>query len=75
MKRKAKKDDQVVIDFVGKINDEEFEGNSAKDFKLVLGSNSMIPGFEDGILDKELSEFSIKATFPDDYFKSDLSWS
>ena len=35
----------------------------------------MIPGFEDGILNKELSEFSIKATFPDDYFKSDLSWS
>jgi len=73
VKRKAKKDDQVVIDFVGKINNEEFEGNSAKDFKLVLGSNSMIPGFEDGILNKELSEFSIKATFPDDYFKSDLA--
>ena len=33
----------------------------------------MIPGFEDGILDKELSEFSIKSTFPDDYFKSDLA--
>ena len=73
VKRKAKKDDQVVIDFVGRINNEEFEGNSAQEFKLVLGSNSMIPGFEDGILDKEPSKFSIQAKFPDDYFKSDLA--
>ena len=73
VERKSKKDDQVIIDFVGKINDEEFEGNSAKDFKLILGSNSMIPGFEEGILNKELSEFVVKATFPDDYFKSDLA--
>ena len=71
--RKSKKDDQVIIDFVGSINGEEFEGNSAKDFKLILGSNSMIPGFEDAILEKELSEFTIKATFPDDYFKKDLA--
>ena len=73
VKRKAKKGDQVVIDFVGKINNEDFEGNSAQDFKLVLGSNSMIPGFEDAILDKEPSIFSIQAKFPDDYFKSDLA--
>ena len=72
VKRKVKKGDQVVIDFVGKINNEDFEGNSAQDFKLVLGSNSMIPGFEDAILDKEPSMFSIQAKFPDDYFKSDL---
>ena len=73
VKRKVKKGDQVVIDFVGKINNEDFEGNSAQDFKLVLGSNSMIPGFEDAILDKEPSIFSIQAKFPDDYFKSDLA--
>ena len=71
--RKSKKDDQVIIDFVGSINGEEFEGNSAKDFKLVLGSNSMIPGFEDAIIGKKPSEFSIKATFPEDYFKKDLA--
>jgi trigger factor len=71
--RKSQKEDQVIIDFLGKINGEEFEGNSAKDFKLVLGSNSMIPGFEDGILGKEISEFSIKSTFPEDYFKKDLA--
>jgi trigger factor len=71
--RKSKKDDQVIIDFVGSINGEEFEGNSAKDFKLVLGSNSMIPGFEDAIIAKKPSEFSITATFPEDYFKKDLA--
>ena len=71
--RKSQKDDQVILDFTGTINGEEFEGNSAKDFKLVLGSNSMIPGFEDSIIEKEPSEFSIKSTFPDDYFKKDLA--
>ena len=73
VKRKSQKDDQVIIDFVGSINGEEFEGNSANDFKLVLGSNSMIPGFEDSITGKEPSDFSIKATFPEDYFKKDLA--
>ena len=71
--RKSQKDDQVILDFTGTINGEEFEGNSAIDFKLVLGSNSMIPGFEDSIIGKEPSEFSIKSTFPDDYFKKDLA--
>ena len=71
--RKSQKDDQVILDFTGTINGEEFEGNSAVDFKLVLGSNSMIPGFEDSIIGKEPSEFSIKSTFPDDYFKKDLA--
>jgi len=73
VKRESKLDDQVVIDFFGKINGEEFEGNSAKDFKLVLGSNSMIPGFEDSIIGKKPSNFSIKCTFPNDYFKNDLA--
>ena len=71
--RASKIDDQVVIDFLGKINGEEFEGNSATDFKLILGSKSMIPGFEDQLIDKKPSKFSIKCTFPDDYFKKDLA--
>ncbi|MDA9024419.1 trigger factor, partial [Gammaproteobacteria bacterium] len=58
--RKSIKDDQVILDFKGSIDGEEFEGNSAQDFKLVLGSNSMIPGFEDEIIGKKPSEFSIK---------------
>ncbi|MGB9039552.1 MAG: trigger factor, partial [Acinetobacter calcoaceticus] len=46
----AKKDMQVTFDFEGTIDGEKFEGGSAEDFKLVLGSGRMIPGFEDGII-------------------------
>jgi len=73
--RESAKEDQVIIDFKGLINGEEFEGNSAADFKLVLGSNSMIPGFEDELIGKSKSEFKINAKFPDDYFKKDLAGS
>jgi len=71
--REAQLDDQVVIDFLGKINGDEFEGNSAQDFKLILGSKSMIPGFEDNIVGKKPSKFKIDCKFPDDYFKKDLA--
>ena len=73
VKREAQLDDQVVIDFLGKINGEEFEGNSAKDFKLILGSKSMIPGFEDSLIGKKPSSFKINCKFPDDYFKKNLA--
>jgi trigger factor len=73
VKRDAQLDDQVIIDFLGKIDGEEFEGNSAKDFKLVLGSKSMIPGFEDSLVGKKPSSFKINCKFPEDYFKKDLA--
>ena len=73
VERDAQLDDQVIIDFLGKINGEEFEGNSAKDFKLVLGSRSMIPGFEDSLVGKKPSTFKINCKFPEDYFKKDLA--
>ena len=73
VQREARLDDQVVIDFIGKIDGKEFEGNTANDFKLVLGSKSMIPGFEDSIIGKKPSKFSIECTFPEDYFKKDLA--
>ena len=69
----AEIDHQVVIDFVGKIEGKEFEGNSAKDFNLILGSNSMIKGFEEAIIGKKPSKFNIKCIFPEDYFKQDLA--
>ena len=72
--RKSQNDDQLVMDFEGRVDGEPFEGNSAKEFKLVLGSKSMIPGFEDSLLDKEPdTEFTIVAKFPEDYFKQDLA--
>lgn len=68
VKRKAKKDDRVVIDFVGTIDGEEFEGGKAEDFTLELGKDRMIPGFEDNLVGaKKGEEVVAEVTFPDDY--------
>ena len=72
--REAAENDQVIIDFEGKIDGDPFEGNESKDFKLILGSKSMIPGFEDHLVGKKSEDsFSFKTNFPDDYFKKDLA--
>jgi trigger factor len=72
--RAALEKDQVIIDFTGTVDGEEFEGNSSKGFALVIGSKSMIPGFEDAIIGKQINEeFNAEVKFPDDYFKSDLA--
>ncbi len=74
VERAAADKDQVVIDFEGKIDGESFEGNESKDFKLILGSKSMIPGFEDNLIGKNSGDsFSFKTNFPEDYFKKDLA--
>lgn len=74
VKRAAKLTDEVIIDFVGKKNGEPFEGGSAKDYHLVLGSKSFIPGFEEGIVDHESGDkFDLKLTFPKDYGVKDLA--
>ncbi len=65
---KAKDGDQVVIDFLGKVDGEAFEGGAAEDYPLVLGSNSFIPGFEEGLTGvKAGDETEVKVTFPADY--------
>ncbi len=70
----AKKDMQVTFDFEGTIDGEKFEGGSATDFKLVLGSGRMIPGFEDGIIGmKKGEEKVIDVTFPEDYQADNLA--
>ena len=64
----AEEGDQVVIDFVGKLDGEPFEGGAAEDFPLTLGSGSFIPGFEEelaGVTEGE--EKTIEVTFPEDY--------
>ena len=64
----AKDGDQVVIDFVGKVDGEAFEGGTAEDYPLVLGSNSFIPGFEEGLLKvKAGDEKDVTVSFPSDY--------
>ena len=65
---KAKDGDQVVMDFVGKVDGEAFEGGSAEDYPLVLGSNSFIPGFEEQLTGvKAGDEKAVSVNFPDDY--------
>ncbi|WP_067098726.1 trigger factor [Marinomonas atlantica] len=66
--REAKDGDQVKIDFVGFLGEEAFEGGAAEGHQIVLGSNSMIPGFEEGIVGmKAGEERTISVTFPEEY--------
>lgn len=65
--------DQVVIDFEGFIDGVAFEGGAAKGYSLTLGSNSMIPGFEEGLAGaKAGEEKTLDLAFPADYHKDDL---
>ena len=65
---KSKDGDQVVIDFVGKVDGEAFEGGSAEDYPLVIGSNSFIPGFEEQLIGvKAEEEKAVTVTFPEEY--------
>lgn len=71
---KAKDGDQVVIDFVGKVDGEAFEGGSAEDYPLVLGSGSFIPGFEEGLVGvKAGDEKDVEVTFPEQYQAAHLA--
>ncbi|MDA9289224.1 trigger factor, partial [Alphaproteobacteria bacterium] len=66
--RPVKIGDTVVIDFLGKVNNAPFEGGEAKGHNLKLGSNSFIPGFEDGLVGAVKGKtISITVTFPEDY--------
>jgi trigger factor len=64
----AQDGDQVVFDFVGKIDGEPFEGGASEDFALVLGSGQFIPGFEEQIVGVTAGEEkTVEVTFPEDY--------
>lgn len=64
---------RVVLDFVGTVDGEEFEGGKAADFALVLGQGRMIPGFETAILGHKAGDsFDIDVTFPEDYHAENL---
>ncbi|HET6467782.1 MAG TPA: trigger factor [Geminicoccaceae bacterium] len=66
--RPAVEGDQVVLDFEGTIDGAPFEGGSAKDFRLVLGTGGMIPGFEAALVGASAGEEKeIDVTFPADY--------
>jgi trigger factor len=70
----AEMGDQVVFDFVGKIDGEAFEGGAAEDYPLVLGSNSFIPGFEEGLVGVKAGDArDVEVTFPEDYQAENLA--
>ena len=74
VKREAKINDEVVIDFEGSLDGEKFEGGAAKDFKLKLGSHQFIPGFEEGIVGHSAGDrFDLELTFPKDYHAEKLA--
>ncbi len=71
---KAKDGDQVVIDFLGKVDGEAFDGGAAEDYPLVLGSNSFIPGFEEQLVGAKAGEdMEVKVTFPAEYGAENLA--
>ena len=73
-KKKAEHGDEVIIDFVGKKDGEPFQGGTAKDYALTLGSNTFIPGFEDGLIGKESGDkVELDLTFPKDYPEKNLA--
>lgn len=73
-KKPAAEGDEVIIDFVGKKDGEPFQGGSAKDYPLTLGSHSFIPGFEEGIIGHASGDkFDLELTFPEDYGEKNLA--
>ncbi len=67
-KSKAKDGDALQIDFVGRVDGEEFDGGKGDDIRLVIGANQFIPGFEEQLVGaKKGEEKTIKVTFPEDY--------
>jgi len=74
VERASQNGDQVTIDFKGLLDGEAFAGGTAQGHKLVLGSNSMIPGFEDGIVGMSAGEEkTIDVTFPENYQAENLA--
>lgn len=72
--RKAKMGDLVNIDFVGSMNGVAFEGGSAKDYELELGSHTFIAGFEDQVAGMEINEQKdVNVTFPESYGAKELA--
>ncbi|MBV9113702.1 MAG: trigger factor [Hyphomicrobiales bacterium] len=71
---KAEDGDQLTVDFTGTIDGQPFEGGNGEDIKVVLGQNSFIPGFEQGLAGVTASEErKVEAEFPGAYLRADLA--
>ena len=65
---KVREGDIVNIDYVGRIDGEEFDGGSAEGYDLEIGSNTFIDGFESGLIDQKVGDtVTLEVTFPEDY--------
>lgn len=72
--RAAQNEDQVRLDFSGKLNGVVFEGGEAKDFAVVLGLGRMLPDFENAIIGMKVGQSkSFDMTFPEDYHGKDVA--
>ncbi len=67
--------DHVIIDFEGFVDGESFPGGTAEEFTLEIGSGQFIPGFEEQLVGKEVSDepYEIEVTFPEEYQAEDLA--
>ena len=72
--RAVKEGDEVVMDFIGKKDDVEFDGGKAEDYSLKIGSGQFIPGFEEGIVGHKAGDkFDLELKFPKDYHAKELA--
>ncbi|SDS40809.1 trigger factor [Halopseudomonas xinjiangensis] len=74
VERAAQNDDQLTVDFTGRIDGEAFQGGTASNTQIVLGSGRMIPGFEEGLVGAKAGESrTLNVTFPEDYQNLELA--
>lgn len=72
--REAQDGDTVIIDYAGFVGEDQFEGGTAENYSLKLGSGAFIPGFEEQLVGKKAGEEAeVKVTFPEEYHAPDLA--
>lgn len=72
--REVKDGDQIMLDYKGFVGDEQFEGGTAENYPLVIGSGTFIPGFEEQLVGaKKEEEVEVKVTFPEEYHSEELA--
>lgn len=71
---KSKKHDMATVDYVGRVDGEEFDGGKGEKVDIILGSDTFIPGFEKQLIGaKAGDDVEVKVTFPDEYGAKDLA--
>lgn len=74
VERSVQAEDTVIIDYAGFVGEDQFEGGTAENQTLVIGSGQFIPGFEEQLIGKEIGqEVEVKVTFPEEYHSEDLA--